>query len=172
MPVILGIDPGSRATGYGVLSIEGKTIRYLDSGVIRIKAEAVSDRLLEIFSNIQEVIGQYNPDQGAIEQVFMHQNPGSALKLGQARGVAMVAMADKGLPVSEYSARQVKLAVVGYGGADKSQVGHMVKTILNLSKAPQEDAADALAIALCHYHTSQSLAKYGEATKVVRGRLR
>ena len=109
----------------------------------------------------------------AIEQVFMAKNPDSALKLGQARGAAIVAATNSGLTISEYSARQIKQAVVGTGGADKTQVQHMVKTILRLPGTPQADAADALAVALCHGHSHESLSKLaGQANKVVRGRLR
>ncbi len=170
--IILGIDPGSRITGFGVIAIDGRQCQYVASGCIRIKTETLSERLLEIYQGVTEIITTYHPDQGAIEQIFMHTNPGSALKLGQARGVAIVAMANASLSVGEYSARQVKQSVVGYGAADKTQVQHMVKTLLKLPKTPQADAADALAIALCHYHTQQSLVHMGDATKTVHRRLR
>jgi crossover junction endodeoxyribonuclease RuvC len=153
MSIILGIDPGSRITGYGVLERSGQKIRYIDSGCIRLKSDDLSIRLGQIFVDISEIVQQYKPTEGGIEQVFVHQNPGAALKLGQARGAAIVAMRVGGLTVSEYSARQVKLAVVGYGGAEKIQVQQMVVRLLQLSKVPQADAADALAIALCHAHT-------------------
>ena len=169
--IILGIDPGSRVTGFGVLAIENRQCKYVASGCIRMKSEVLAERLVEIYQGVTEVIQTYHPEQAAIEQVFMHVNPGSALKLGQARGVAIVAMANAGLNVGEYSARQVKQAVVGYGAADKSQVQQMIKTLLNLPKVPQADAADALAIAMCHYHTQQSLVHMAGATKTVRGRL-
>jgi crossover junction endodeoxyribonuclease RuvC len=172
MAVILGIDPGSRITGFGVIEQVGKKCQYVTSGCIRIKAETVPERLLEVFDGISSIIDQFKPDEAAIEQIFMFHSADSALKLGQARGVAIVAMAAHKLTVAEYSARQVKQAVVGYGAADKTQVQQMVKTLLNLSKSPQADAADALAIALCHYHTRQSLAYLGDAKKTVRGRLR
>ena len=118
------------------------------------------------------MIQAYRPDEAAIEQIFMFQNPGSALKLGQARGVAMCTLANKDLSVYEYSAKQIKQAVVGSGNAAKSQVQHMVQTFLSLIKKPQADAADALAIAICHYHTRNSLRHIPEAGKIVRGRLR
>lgn len=173
MDIILGIDPGSRITGFGVIAIEGKTARYVVSGCIRMQKETVAERLLEIHQGVCEIIAQYQPTTCAIEEVFMHRNPNSAIKLGQARGVAIVAMASQGLVVAEYSARQVKQAVVGYGAADKSQVQHMVKTLLKLPGLPQADAADALAIALCHEHTRQSLQHIGAGvTKTVRRRLR
>lgn len=169
---IIGIDPGSRLTGFGVIEIENKSIRYITSGCIKVPTdEDLYIRLRVIFKSIKALLEEYQPEQGAIEQVFMAQNAGSALKLGQARGAAIVAMADFGLFVGEYSARQVKQAVVGYGAADKLQVQHMVKTLLNLSKTPQADAADALAVALCHHHSEDNLLKLGGAKKIVHGRL-
>ena len=157
MSIILGIDPGSLVTGYGVIKMKGNALTYIDSGCIRTVGKEMPGRLKQIHENLQSLIAMYSPDEGAIEQVFMHMNPNSALKLGQARGAAIVAMVQNNLPVGEYSARQVKLSVVGYGAATKIQVQHMVKTIFKLSKAPQADAADALAIAVCHAHTSKSL---------------
>ena len=178
MTIILGIDPGSRITGYGVIKKEGRKLTYLGSGCIKAfsgnkEDDDFSERLQTIFAGISELILQFSPDLFAIEQVFMGVNPGGALKLGQARGAAIVAATNKGLPVAEYSARQIKQAVVGTGAADKSQVQHMVKTILKLPGTPQADAADALAVALCHGHSHESLAKLsGQARKTVRGRLR
>jgi len=172
MSIILGIDPGSRITGFGVIEQIGKKCHYVTSGCIRIKADTVALRLREIYDGINTIIEQFRPTEAAIEQIFMYHSADSALKLGQARGVAIVTMASHDLTVAEYSARQVKQAVVGYGAADKTQVQQMVKTLLNLSQSPQADAADALAIALCHYHTSQSLLSLGDAKKTVRGRLR
>lgn len=159
MTIIIGIDPGSRITGFGVIRVEGNQNFYLDSGCLRITAENTGDRLRQVFAGIQDVVQQYQPHEAAIEQIFMHQNPGSALKLGQARGAAIVAL---GLPIAEYSARQVKQSVVGYGAAKKDQVQHMVKRLLNLTHTLQADAADALAIALCHAHTRFSLKRIGE----------
>jgi crossover junction endodeoxyribonuclease RuvC len=169
--IVLGIDPGSRKTGFGLIEAQGKAITYIASGVIKCDKGEISDRLMQIHQDVTEVIRTYQPDTSAIEQVFMHFSAGSALKLGQARGVAMAAMALAGLSVSEYSARQVKQSVVGYGAADKAQVSHMISQVLGVKHKLQEDAADALAIALCHYHSSQSLAKLGGAQKVVHGRL-
>ena len=170
--IILGIDPGSRITGFGVIEVNRKTCHYVGSGCIRIQAETVAERLLEVFEGVQEVVARYQPATAAIEKIFMYRGVDSALKLGQARGVAIVAMAAQKLEVSEYSARQVKQAVVGYGAADKTQVQQMVKTLLKLQGIPQADAADALAIALCHYHTQQSLLHMHGATKTVHKRLR
>ncbi|MCB1663059.1 MAG: crossover junction endodeoxyribonuclease RuvC [Pseudomonadales bacterium] len=171
MSLIIGIDPGSRITGYGIVNWNGNQCEYVDSGCIRVKSEELPDRLCEIYQGIDRLIVSYSPQEMAIEKVFMARNPDSALKLGQARGVAIVAGANQGLPVAEYSARQIKQAVVGKGAADKSQVQHMVCVLLNLSKSPQADAADALAIAVCHAHTRQSLVRMAGVGAVRRGRL-
>lgn len=175
MTIILGIDPGSRLTGYGVIKQQGRSFSYLGSGCIKAIAAGneLAPRLQTIFAGISELIIQFQPDHFAIEQVFMAKNPDSALKLGQARGAAIVAATNAGLKVAEYSARQIKQAVVGTGAADKTQVQHMVKSILKLAGTPQADAADALAVALCHGHSYDSLIKMaGQVTKTVRGRLR
>ena len=173
MSIILGIDPGSRITGYGVIKVAAGKASYLGSGCIRVAHDELSIRLKRIFDGVSEIIQQFSPDDFAIEQVFMAKNPDSALKLGQARGAAIVAATNFDLPVAEYSARQIKQSVVGTGGADKTQVQHMVMHLLKLSATPQADAADALAVALCHIHTQQSLIKMsGRVSKTVRGRLR
>ena len=172
MNIILGIDPGSRITGYGLIKEENRTIHYLDSGCIRTSGEELSARLLQIFDGICQLMDNYSPDEVAIEQVFMHQNPNSALKLGHARGAAMVAAASCRINVHEYSARQVKQSVVGYGAAKKEQVNHMVVTLLMLNKAPQSDAADALAIAICHSHMRHGLAALQQGKQVSRRRTR
>ncbi len=171
--VILGIDPGSRITGYGLIKRQAGKTHYVASGCIRVKGDDLAQRLAQIFTGVSEIIRQYKPDQFAIEQVFLAHNPDSALKLGQARGAAIVAATQDKLSVAEYSARQIKQAVVGKGSAEKSQVQHMVRHLLNLPGTPQADAADALAVALCHAHTEQSLIKLaGQASKTVRRRLR
>jgi crossover junction endodeoxyribonuclease RuvC len=171
--IILGIDPGSRITGYGVLRQVGTKFEYLGSGCIRVQGDELAPRLQQIYNGVTEIIRQFQPTMFAIEQVFMAKNPDSALKLGQARGAAIVAATNNQLPVSEYSARQIKQAVVGKGSAEKAQVQHMVTYLLKLPATPQADAADALAVALCHGHTHQSLIKLsGQASKTVRGRLR
>jgi len=173
MTVVLGIDPGSRVTGFGVIKHSGNQTLYLGSGCIRIQGEELAGRLEQVFVGVTQVIEQYKPDQFAIEQVFMAKNADSALKLGQARGAAIVAATQYKLPVAEYSARQIKQSVVGKGNAEKTQVQHMVVHLLSLSKRPQSDAADALAVALCHNHTQQNLLRLaGQAKKTVRGRLR
>jgi crossover junction endodeoxyribonuclease RuvC len=158
MAIILGIDPGSRITGYGLIKDENRKIIYVDSGCIRTSEGELSQRLLQIFDGICQLMDNYSPDEVAIEQVFMHENPSSALKLGHARGAAMVAAASHRVKVSEYSAREVKQAVVGYGAAQKDQVKHMVVNLLLLNSPPQSDAADALAIAICHSHMRHGLA--------------
>ncbi|KGQ68805.1 crossover junction endodeoxyribonuclease RuvC [Gallibacterium anatis] len=155
MTIILGIDPGSRLTGYGVIKQQGKQLTYLGSGVIRTAVDDLPSRLQRIYSGVTEIITQFQPDMLSIEQVFMAKNADSALKLGQARGVAIVAATNQNLPVFEYAARLVKQTVVGIGSADKKQVQHMVTRILHLSASPQADAADALAIAITHAHTMQ-----------------
>ncbi len=173
MAIILGIDPGSRITGYGVIRQFGGKFEYLGSGCIRVQGDELASRLQQIYHGITQIIEQFRPTTFAIEQVFMAKNPDSALKLGQARGAAIVAATNMELPVSEYSARQIKQSVVGKGSAEKTQVQHMVTYLLKLPATPQADAADALAVALCHGHTQQSLIKLaGQASKTVRGRLR
>ena len=150
---ILGIDPGSRITGYGIIESNGRESTFVACGAIRVKGETLPEKLGYIFHEVLAVIEEYRPEKMAIEDVFMSKSAGSALKLGQARGAAICAGMHQTLPVDEYTARQVKLAVVGTGGADKEQVQHMVKMLLNRSEKIQEDAADALAVALCHAHT-------------------
>lgn len=156
---ILGIDPGSRFTGFGVVNIlsSGK-ITYIASGCVRTKgaAESLAARLQVIYQGVSEVIATYKPEAVAVEKVFMAKNADSALKLGQARAAAILAASNHGLDVSEYTALQIKRAVVGRGHAQKDQVKHMVKVLLQLSGTPQADAADALACALCHAHRAHT----------------
>lgn len=151
--IIMGIDPGSRITGFGVIVIDGQTARYISSGVVKAEEGDAATRLRTIFSGIQEIIQTYQPTELAVEQVFMHQNPASAIKLGQARGAAIAASFAHELEIFEYTARQIKQSVVGYGNAAKEQVQSMVTTLLQLDGVPQTDAADALAAALCHAQT-------------------
>lgn len=171
MTLILGIDPGSRKTGFGIIQATGGQVHYVTSGVIRIPEGELAERLKVIFDGLTTIITQHSPDEMAIEQVFMARNAASALKLGQARGAAIVAAAVRELPVAEYEARKVKQSVVGNGAADKSQVQHMVKTLLRLPGVPQEDAADALAVALCHANTRQHLIKLSGSSSFRRGRV-
>ncbi|MBU1329992.1 MAG: crossover junction endodeoxyribonuclease RuvC [Gammaproteobacteria bacterium] len=173
MTLILGIDPGSRITGYGVVRDTGRTCEYVASGCIRTGSGSMPERLQAVFRGVREVIQTYGPVTMGIEQVFMARNPDSALKLGQARGVAIVAGVEAGLDISEYTATQVKQAIAGTGGAGKEQVQMMVMHLLKLVQKPQIDASDALAIALCHAHHRQSLIPHGlVAAKRRGGRLR
>ena len=156
---ILGIDPGSRITGYGVIRTEGNRLLHLDNGAIYTsEAEDFSQRLRIIYAGLTAVIEEFRPDAVAVENVFFANNVQSALKLGQARGVALVAGVNAGLPVFEYTALQVKQSVVGHGKAAKEQVQKMVKTLLNLPQIAQADASDALAVAVCHAHAAPLLA--------------
>jgi crossover junction endodeoxyribonuclease RuvC len=158
MTRILGVDPGSRITGYGIIDVAGSYNHYCDSGCIRTFGnQTLAEKLRIIFESVTQVITTYQPDEMAVEQVFMHRNPDSALKLGQARGVALCAGVIANLPISEYAPRAIKQAVVGRGGADKEQVQHMVYVLLNLHSRLQVDASDALAVALCHSHHQQTL---------------
>lgn len=150
---ILGIDPGSRVTGFGIIERHGTHNTYVASGCIRLGNGEFVSRLKTIFDELREVVVNYQPSHVAIERVFMARNADSALKLGQARGAALCAVLVEGLPVSEYSPTEIKQAVVGSGRAAKEQVQHMVQALLKLSAPPQADAADALAAALCHVHT-------------------
>lgn len=148
--LILGIDPGSVVLGYGIVDHQASSYIYVTSGCIKVGKQEWPQRLRQIYSDLTHIIIKYKPQQVAIERIFVHKNVASALKLGQARGVAIVSAANHDLSVAEYTAREVKQAIVGYGNADKMQVQHMVKTILKLSDVPAEDAADALAVAMCH----------------------
>ena len=161
---LLGIDPGSRITGYGVIDLDGPRSRYVASGCIQTdSSRPLPERLKIIFEGVARVIREYQPVEVAVEQVFMHRNPDSALKLGQARGAALCAVVVAGLPVSEYAPRAIKQAVVGGGGADKTQVQRMVGLLLNRVEPLPADAADALAVAICHGHTRQTLTRIGDA---------
>jgi len=171
MSIILGIDPGSRLCGYGLIKARGNKLEYIASGVIKMSTQAFPERLDIIFSNISEIIEEHHPDYAAVEDVFMGKNAASALKLGQARGAAIVACTHYKLPVAEYSARKVKLALVGKGQADKKQVQQMVKSVLGLSTVPPEDAADALAVAVCHANTENTLVRMAGVKSGRRGRL-
>jgi crossover junction endodeoxyribonuclease RuvC len=169
MKRILGIDPGSRITGYGVIDTDGRNMTYVASGCIRISDQAIPARLRTIFVGVQELLNGYRPDEMAIEKVFMHRNADSALKLGQARGAAISAVVVEDIPVSEYSPNEIKQAVVGRGHADKTQVQHMMKVLLNLSAMPQVDASDALAVAWCHSANQNNLSVV-QASRSLRGR--
>ena len=153
--LVLGIDPGSRSTGYGLLAVRERSVEYVASGCIKAEVGDMPQRLGIIYRGVSELIDQFNPTELAIEEVFLAKNASSALKLGQARGVAIAAAVAGELPVHEYAARRVKQSLVGTGRGSKEQVAHMVRILLKLPGAPQADAADALAIALCHVNTCQ-----------------
>ncbi|CAA0094180.1 Crossover junction endodeoxyribonuclease RuvC [Zhongshania aliphaticivorans] len=174
MTIILGVDPGSQKTGFGVIEAVGSRHRYIASGVIRLPRGALPARLDIIFKSLTSIIDEYSPAEAVVEEVFMAKSAGSALKLGQARGAAVVACVSNDVPVAEYTARQIKKAVVGTGAADKFQVQHMVKLLLKLPALPQEDAADALAAAICHANARQGLQSMAAepALRLRRGRLK
>ncbi len=166
------MDPGLRVTGFGLIEKSGQHITYLSSGCIRTPDAALPERIKAILDGLCEVIAQGHPDQVALEKVFVNVNPTSTLLLGQARGAAICAAVSKALPVSEYTALQVKQAVVGNGHAKKEQVQEMVRRLLKLSGLPSADAADALACAICHAHGGLGLGKLATAGfKLRRGRL-
>ena len=169
MSRILGIDPGSRSTGYGLIDAGATGPKLVACGRIRTESEDFPKRLKQIYDGIVGIVQQYRPDELAIEQVFMHKNADSALKLGQARGAALCAGLVAGLEVYEYAARSVKQAVVGKGSADKTQVQHMVKILLNLSGPLQADAGDALGVALCHLHTRETRLRIEAMTRRLAG---
>ena len=156
----LGIDPGLKTTGFGVIEIEGQRLRYISSGIIESGSIdlGLPNRLGTLYSGVQEVLLTYQPDAAAIEEIFLNVNPRSTLMLGQARGAVIAAMVSTGLAVTEYSARGVKQAIVGTGRASKLQMQEMVKRLLKLNKSPPPDAADALGVAICaaHHHQVQS----------------
>ena len=168
---VLGIDCGSAATGYGLIETDGPACRVVTSGVI-VTGPRLSfpQRLKQISDELSRLIEVYAPDAVAVEEVFYSVNVKSALKLGHVRGVALLKAADASLPVHEYSPLQIKSSVVGYGRAEKNQVQEMVKVLLDLTEIPPEDAADALAVALCHVHYSQTLSKLARASAGSRPR--
>ena len=149
---VIGIDPGSRITGYGVVDTDGFRHSYVTSGFIRVNADTLGDKLGIIFEEVSRVLDRWRPESMAIEQVFVKHNVDSALKLGQARGAAICAAVQAKIPLGEYTPRAIKKAVVGNGAADKNQIQQMTKQLLGLEELPQTDEADALAIAICHAH--------------------
>ena len=156
---VLGIDPGLRRTGWGVIEADGHRLRHVADGVVRAAERgAMASRLAELHARLSDVIAAFEPDSAAIEETFVNANGATTLKLGQARGVALLAPALAGVPVAEYAANLVKKSVVGYGHAGKLQVGAMIALLLPGAKVETEDAADALAVAICHVHHSQTYA--------------
>jgi crossover junction endodeoxyribonuclease RuvC len=160
---ILGIDPGSRITGYGVVDFVGQKLTHISSGCIRTKGDDLAGRLKQIHAQVLEIVAQYQPQEAAIERVFVARNPSSALKLGQARGAAIVACASADAPLFEYSPNEIKQAITGRGHAEKQQIQHMIKILLALTKSPATDAADALAVAICHGNIRESRARIEKA---------
>ncbi len=155
MVLVLGIDPGTATTGYGLVREEGDTLQAVAFGVIRTEAgEPLAERLGTLYAQLSELVRTYNPAAAAVEELFFSRNVRTAMAVGQARGVALLALVHAHIPVDEYTPREVKQAVAGYGNASKEQVQEMVRLLLNLSDVPQpDDAADALAIAICHLHS-------------------
>ena len=170
---ILGIDPGSRITGFGVIDWHGREPVYVASGCIKtLPNDELAGRIGMIVRGISDLVAEYRPNQAAVEQVFVNVNPATTLMLGQARGAAVAALVLRDLPVYEYTALQVKQSVVGQGKAAKEQVQHMVVQMLGLSGTPQADAADGLAVAITHALRSQGLARQLGGLSIKNGRLR
>lgn len=155
--IVLGIDPGTATTGYGLVREQDGQLALVDCGVISTQAgQALPLRLQAIYQGLAELVQRFRPGAAAVEELFFSRNARTALAVGHARGVALLALADAGLPIAEYKPMQVKQAIAGYGGADKQQVQEMVRLLLDLDRAPQpDDAADAVAIAICHIHAAR-----------------
>lgn len=160
---IIGVDPGSRFTGFGVIDAQGNQLHCVAQGFIDSTKGEMPERLATLQRRLADVVAEYSPESGAVESAFVHRNAQSALKLGQARGVVLAVLSAAGVKVAEYAPREVKLSVVGYGNAEKTQVQHMICQLLALREKPQEDAADALAIAVCHQHRAAMADKLARA---------
>lgn len=160
---VLGLDPGSRIAGFGVVEQQGNRVQYVASGCIRTGQGEMMARLRVLFEEVRELVESYAPDELAVESVFVHRNAGSALKLGQARGAALAPALAAGIEIHEYTPTFIKQAIVGTGNAAKAQIQHMVSVLLNLPGHPQADAADALAVALCHCQTVRTRRSWKEA---------
>ncbi len=159
---VLGLDPGLRCTGWGVIDVDGPRLRHVADGVVKIAADQpMAARLAGLYDALAEVFAEYRPQEAAVEETFVNKNPGSTLKLGQARGVVLLVPARGGLPVAEYSANRVKKAVTGVGHAAKEQVQMMVRTLLPGAAIEGPDAADALAVAICHAHNAAGRRRRG-----------
>ena len=172
MTCILGIDPGSNITGYGIIDIRDNHATHVTHGNIHLGDAELPIKLCSVFEKITSIIDDFKPEEVAVEKVFMHRNADSALKLGQARGAVITACALQNIPVFEYTPNQIKQSTVGKGHAAKQQVQHMVKVLLCLNEIPESDAADALATALCHAYSRTGLQRMGLAGSIRRGRLR
>ncbi|MGA9851747.1 MAG: crossover junction endodeoxyribonuclease RuvC [Gammaproteobacteria bacterium] len=162
---ILGIDPGSLYTGYGVVDNDGQDLKHVASGCIRTSGGEFAERLRDIFYGVGVVLNEFKPQELAVEKAFVHKNADSALKLGQARAAAICATLSRPLPLHEYTPREVKLALTGKGSAGKEQVQHMVKLLLGLQGRLQADSADALAVAICHAHSRTLRARLAGAPR-------
>ncbi|MCW9045347.1 MAG: crossover junction endodeoxyribonuclease RuvC [Alphaproteobacteria bacterium] len=150
---LLGLDPGLQISGWGIIDVAGNRLRHVADGVVRTNKDwSLAERLVQLYDGLGEVIDAYNPSEAAVEETFVNKNPNSTLKLGQARGIVLLAPAKKGLPVAEYSANLIKKSVVGTGHAAKEQVQMMIKSLLPGCEIKTADAADALAVAVCHSH--------------------
>ena len=160
---VLGIDPGLRALGWGVIEVDGSRMRHVANGVCRSEGDDLAARLLSLFEQLSDIVARYEPDTAAVEQTFVNKDSAGSLKLGQARGIAMLVPARAGLAVGEYAPNTVKKAVVGVGHADKGQVKYMVSLQLPGAQIAGPDAADALAIAICHAHYAQSTGRVAAA---------
>ena len=169
---ILGVDPGLRTTGFGVLDQQGSSLRYVASGTIStqgLASRALPDRIRALFDGLAEVVQRYQPDCAAVEIVFVNVNPQSTLLLGQARGALISALVHAQLPVAEYTALQMKQAVAAYGRADKMQIREMVRRLLDLPGLPGPDAADALGLAITHAHAGAAMARIAKAQGIGAG---
>lgn len=170
---LLGLDPGLRHTGWGVIDVAGNRLSYVADGVAHSRqGDALADRLVTLFRQIGAVIERFQPDEAAVEESFVNKNPASTLKLGVARGVVLLAPAERGLPVTEYSTNLIKKSVVGVGHADKGQVQMMVRRLLPGCLAEDPDAADALAAAICHAHHAQTRRAWTAKVAVAQGAVR
>lgn len=162
--LVLGIDPGTATTGYGLVrEKQDGSLEVVDYGVVETPAnQPMSKRLLALYQRLSEIILLHRPQSGAVEKLFFQRNVRTAISVGQGRGVALLALAEAGLPVGEYTPLEIKQAVAGYGGADKNQIQHMVRALLDLEDIPKpDDAADALAVAICHVHSVRIQSLYG-----------
>jgi crossover junction endodeoxyribonuclease RuvC len=165
--LVLGIDPGTATTGFGLVrENEDGSLVVADYGVIlTLPGQPMPQRLLELYQKLKEILLLHHPQSSAVEKLFFQRNVRTAISVGQARGVALLALAEAGIPVAEYTPLEIKQAVAGYGSAEKNQVQQMVRALLNLTDIPRpDDAADALAVAICHLHTAQSQALYGDGS--------
>ena len=162
--ILLGLDPGLRSTGWGVIAAEGNRLRHVANGRVTSETSpSLSQRLVQLYQGLEGIIAQHRPDAAAVEETFVNANPATTLKLGQARAVALLVPALAGVPVSEYAANLVKKSVVGTGHAGKQQIRMMVQTLLPGCRIDSEDAADALAVAICHAHHVESLGRWARA---------